>query len=117
MTGDALRHTRELHKVAESTRQALASDNPGATIRVGYHSVPSMRPLHLHIISQVSVCVKGLWCECRCRSDDLLCWWCGQDFVSPAMKTKKHYLSFTTAFFLSTKVGGGKGAGRVRCGC
>jgi aprataxin len=36
-----------------------------------------MKPLHIHIISQ--------------------------DFDSPALKTKKHYLSFTSGFFLPAK--------------
>ena len=43
-------------------------------IRLGYHSLPSLHPLHQHIISQ--------------------------DFDAPALKTKKHWQSFTSAFFL-----------------
>ncbi|GHJ87757.1 hypothetical protein NliqN6_4159 [Naganishia liquefaciens] len=45
-------------------------------IEVGFHAVPSMRHLHLHIIST--------------------------DFVSPSLKVKKHYASFhpTLGFFL-----------------
>lgn len=42
--------------------------------RVGFHSVPSMAQLHLHMITD--------------------------DFCSSALKTKKHYLSFTTRFFM-----------------
>jgi aprataxin len=42
--------------------------------KTGFHSVPSMDLLHLHVISQ--------------------------DFCSPFLKNKRHYLSFTTAFFL-----------------
>ncbi|KAI8055628.1 HIT-like domain-containing protein [Syncephalis plumigaleata] len=42
--------------------------------RMGFHIVPSLRPLHLHVISQ--------------------------DFNSPALKTKRHYNTFTTPFFL-----------------
>ncbi|EKU20534.1 aprataxin, partial [Nannochloropsis gaditana CCMP526] len=38
------------------------------------HSLPSLRPLHIHIVSQ--------------------------DFDSPALKTKRHWNSFTTPFFL-----------------
>lgn len=41
--------------------------------KMGFHAVPSMRQLHMHIISP--------------------------DFVSPCLKVKKHYLSFTTGFF------------------
>ncbi|KAI5453135.1 aprataxin-like protein [Naganishia albida] len=45
-------------------------------IEVGFHAVPSMRTLHLHVIST--------------------------DFVSPSLKVKKHYTSFhpTFGFFL-----------------
>lgn len=43
-------------------------------IRAGVHSIPSMANLHIHVISQ--------------------------DFVLPSMKNKKHYNSFTTAFFV-----------------
>ncbi len=46
----------------------------GAEFRYGFHSIPSMDGLHLHVISQ--------------------------DFCSPSLKTKRHYNSFTTAFFL-----------------
>ena len=41
--------------------------------RIGFHSVPSMDQLHLHLIS------------------------C--DFISECLKTKKHWISFTTDFF------------------
>ncbi|XP_008935864.1 PREDICTED: aprataxin, partial [Merops nubicus] len=45
--------------------------------RLGYHAVPSMSQLHLHVISQ--------------------------DFDSPALKTKKHWNSFTTDYFLNSE--------------
>ena len=41
---------------------------------VGFHSAPSMRQLHLHVISR--------------------------DYDSPSLKNKKHWNSFTTPFFL-----------------
>ncbi|XP_032674511.1 aprataxin isoform X2 [Odontomachus brunneus] len=41
---------------------------------IGYHAIPSMQRLHLHVIST--------------------------DFVSPCLKTKYHWNSFTTPFFL-----------------
>ncbi|OQR67476.1 aprataxin-like [Tropilaelaps mercedesae] len=44
--------------------------------RLGYHAVPSMVQLHLHVISQ--------------------------DFNSPSLKTKKHWNSFTTDFFVDS---------------
>lgn len=42
--------------------------------RFGYHAIPSMTRLHMHIISQ--------------------------DFDSPCLKNKKHWNSFTTDFFI-----------------
>lgn len=54
------------------------ADNSSSSIppgwRVGFHSIPSMAQLHLHILSD--------------------------DFVSPWLKTKKHWNSFTSPFFL-----------------
>lgn len=44
---------------------------------MGYHAIPSLYPLHLHILSN--------------------------DFVSPFMKTKKHWNSFTTDYFVFSK--------------
>lgn len=43
-------------------------------VQVGIHSVPSMNNLHIHVITR--------------------------DFNSPRLKNKKHYLSFTTEFFV-----------------
>ncbi|KAM9507722.1 aprataxin [Guaruba guarouba] len=45
--------------------------------RLGYHAIPSMSQLHLHVISQ--------------------------DFDSPTLKTKKHWNSFTTDYFLNSQ--------------
>lgn len=42
--------------------------------KIGFHSVPSMQRLHLHIVSD--------------------------DFVSPCLKTKVHWNSYTTDFFM-----------------
>ncbi|OQR94866.1 histidine triad family protein [Achlya hypogyna] len=42
-------------------------------VRLGFHAVPSMRQLHLHVIST--------------------------DLMSPALKKKEHWNSFTTSFF------------------
>ena len=46
------------------------------TFRYGYHAIPSMGLLHLHAISQ--------------------------DFNSPSLKTKKHWNSFTTDYFVDS---------------
>ncbi|KAK1128726.1 hypothetical protein K0M31_019877 [Melipona bicolor] len=59
-----------MHCVAEDlTRQHKESE-----FLIGYHAVPSMQRLHLHVIST--------------------------DFNSPCLKTKYHWNSFTTPFFL-----------------
>lgn len=47
---------------------------PLGSMRVGFHAVPSMAQLHLHLISG--------------------------DFLGTGLKNKKHYNSFTTPFFL-----------------
>ncbi|XP_041347356.1 aprataxin-like [Gigantopelta aegis] len=51
--------------------------NKELRFRFGYHAVPSMGHLHLHVISQ--------------------------DFDSPCLKTKKHWNSFTTKYFIDSK--------------
>lgn len=62
----------------EKVGRNLISDNDlqEAHFRLGYHAVPSMAQLHLHVISQ--------------------------DFDSPSLKTKKHWNSFTTAYFVDS---------------
>jgi aprataxin len=52
----------------------LASDGFGLKFRIGFHAIPSMRQLHMHVISQ--------------------------DFDSDHLKNKKHWNSFTTNFFV-----------------
>ncbi|KAI3988982.1 hypothetical protein MKX01_016553 [Papaver californicum] len=54
----------------------LISDEPSLVFRLGYHSDPSMRQLHLHVVSQ--------------------------DFNSTHLKNKKHWNTFNTAFFLDS---------------
>ncbi|KAK3764136.1 hypothetical protein RRG08_039305 [Elysia crispata] len=51
--------------------------NTELKFRFGYHAVPSMSHLHMHVISQ--------------------------DFNSPCLKTKKHWNSFTTEYFVDSK--------------
>ncbi|KAJ4979484.1 hypothetical protein NE237_010264 [Protea cynaroides] len=53
--------------------QSFLSDDASLVFRLGYHSAPSMRQLHLHVISL--------------------------DFNSNHLKNKKHWNSFNTAFF------------------
>ncbi|XP_014680665.1 PREDICTED: aprataxin-like isoform X2 [Priapulus caudatus] len=57
-------------ELAEKSSKALK-------FRFGYHAVPSMSHVHMHVISQ--------------------------DFDSPCLKTKKHWNSFTTDYFLDSK--------------
>lgn len=64
---------RHIHSIGEKWASSFLQEDPSMIIRLGYHSVPSMRQLHLHVISQ--------------------------DFDSLHMKNKKHWNSFTTKFF------------------
>lgn len=52
-------------------------DCKGKNFKIGYHAVPSMVRLHLHVISD--------------------------DMNTPCVKTKKHWNSFNTDFFLDSK--------------
>ncbi len=57
--------------------QELKEESPKAKFQLGYHAIPSMTRLHMHIVSQ--------------------------DFDSPCLKNKKHWNSFTTEFFLDAE--------------
>lgn len=54
--------------------EELTKEHKDAEFIMGYHAVPSMQRLHLHVIST--------------------------DFNSPCLKTKYHWNSFTTPFFV-----------------
>lgn len=62
-----------MRQKAEQTVKEMKTKDPSLKFRVGFHAVPSMRQLHLHVISQ--------------------------DFQSDHLKVKKHWNSFTTEFF------------------
>ncbi|XP_008243317.1 PREDICTED: transcription factor bHLH140 [Prunus mume] len=64
---------RTMHAVGLKWAEKLLHDDSSLVFRLGYHSEPSMRQLHLHVISQ--------------------------DFDSTHLKNKKHWNSFNTAFF------------------
>ncbi|CAM9698538.1 unnamed protein product [Ectocarpus sp. 12 AP-2014] len=66
---------RQLHATAATVAEALSQQGAGV-IMCGYHGIPSLEPLHLHIISQ--------------------------DFISERLTKRKHWNSFTTGtyFFL-----------------
>ncbi|XP_017772845.1 PREDICTED: aprataxin [Nicrophorus vespilloides] len=64
---------RYMHKVGEE----LAEQHKHRTFKFGYHAEASMFRLHLHVISD--------------------------DMNSPCLKTKKHWNSYTSGFFLDSE--------------
>ncbi|XP_069834089.1 aprataxin isoform X2 [Dendropsophus ebraccatus] len=67
---------QHMHTVGEKIAQQH-SDHCRAPFRLGYHAIPSMSHIHLHVISQ--------------------------DFDSPCLKNKKHWNSFTTDYFMESE--------------
>ncbi|KAL7136199.1 hypothetical protein ABFS83_10G013200 [Erythranthe nasuta] len=67
---------KTMHDVGLKWVEKSLDENKSLTFRLGYHSVPSMKQLHLHVISQ--------------------------DFDSNHLKHKKHWNSFNTRFFLDS---------------
>ncbi|XP_003738062.1 aprataxin [Galendromus occidentalis] len=65
---------RHLESVGYSIIEKRGLDK--GDFRLGYHAIPSMIQLHLHVISQ--------------------------DFVSPRLETQRHWNSFTTDFFVES---------------
>ncbi|XP_076001505.1 aprataxin isoform X2 [Genypterus blacodes] len=70
---DLLKH---MQKVADQMIQQCP-DSGSRRFRTGYHAIPSMSHVHLHVISQ--------------------------DFDSPSLKNKKHWNSFTTDYFIESQ--------------
>lgn len=66
-----------MQTVAASLIEQQLHTNPSLSFRTGFHALPSMRQVHMHVISQ--------------------------DFVAAALKTKRHWNSFTSPFFLGSK--------------
>ncbi|KAK9290391.1 hypothetical protein L1049_008560 [Liquidambar formosana] len=64
---------KTMHAMGLKWAEKFLCEDASLVFRLGYHSDPSMRQLHLHVISQ--------------------------DFNSKHLKNKKHWNSFTTAFF------------------
>ncbi|XP_052784392.1 aprataxin-like [Mya arenaria] len=64
---------KHMEKIARDVAQRT---DKKIKFRFGYHAVPSMSHLHLHAISQ--------------------------DFDSPSLKTKKHWNSFTSPYFVDS---------------
>lgn len=77
----SLKAVKETHvsllKHMDEVAQNLISEHINKKFIVGYHAEPSMSRLHLHVIST--------------------------DMNSVCLKTKKHWNSFTTDFFLKSK--------------
>ena len=86
---------------------------------MGFHAVPSMNHLHMHVISKVcNRMLRRSICLCEHRHVAIACDVCmcthvgaflgaahvpsslPQDFVSPKLKHKQHWNSFTTSFFV-----------------
>ncbi|XP_061889209.1 aprataxin-like isoform X3 [Entelurus aequoreus] len=67
---------RHMHGVAEQMVQQCPQAR-SLDFRSGYHAIPSMSHVHLHVISQ--------------------------DFDSPCLKNKKHWNSFTTEYFINSQ--------------
>ncbi|CAF1218240.1 unnamed protein product [Rotaria magnacalcarata] len=69
---------KHMLKVGKETAEKVAAKANArgsfAHFRYGYHAIPSMALLHMHVISQ--------------------------DFISDSLKTKKHWNSFTSDYFL-----------------
>jgi len=70
-----IKHIQLLYHM-EKQAKSLAERYRESTFKLGFHAIPSMAQLHMHVISQ--------------------------DFISPCMKNKKHWNSFTTEYFLNS---------------
>ncbi|XP_037328472.1 aprataxin isoform X2 [Pungitius pungitius] len=67
---------KHMQQVADQMVQQCPDAN-SLRFRMGYHAIPSMSQVHLHVISQ--------------------------DFDSPCLKNKKHWNSFTTDYFMESQ--------------
>ncbi|CAN9510375.1 unnamed protein product [Ophioblennius macclurei] len=67
---------KHMQQVADKMIQQCP-DQSSLRFRKGYHAIPSMSHVHLHVISQ--------------------------DFDSPCLKNKKHWNSFTTDYFIESE--------------
>ncbi|EGD73931.1 hypothetical protein PTSG_12341 [Salpingoeca rosetta] len=75
------RHDRHLIQRLQETAMTfgkmIQEDKPGVKFHTGFHAVPSMNQVHLHLISQ--------------------------DFDSVSLKNKKHWNSFNTPYFVPAR--------------
>ncbi|ORX86767.1 HIT-like protein [Anaeromyces robustus] len=65
---------KEMINLSKEIVNELNSKNEKYEFQIGFHAIPSMNQIHMHVIST--------------------------DFISPYLKTKKHWNSFTSEFFL-----------------
>lgn len=73
------KHKSELerfHRFAHRVKMEVEKEK-GVVMKMGYHIIPSLTPLHLHIVSE--------------------------EFESTCLKTKKHWNSFNSDFFVETE--------------
>ncbi|XP_008996469.1 aprataxin isoform X2 [Callithrix jacchus] len=76
VTREHLELLKHMHTVGEKVIVDIAGSSK-LRFRLGYHAIPSMSHVHLHVISQ--------------------------DFDSPCLKNKKHWNSFNTEYFLESQ--------------
>ncbi|XP_023583319.1 aprataxin isoform X4 [Trichechus manatus latirostris] len=76
VTWEHLELLKHMHTVGEEVIADCAGSSK-LRFRLGYHAIPSMSHVHLHVISQ--------------------------DFDSPCLKNKKHWNSFNTEYFLESQ--------------
>ncbi|XP_069330439.1 aprataxin isoform X2 [Eulemur rufifrons] len=76
VTREHLELLKHMHTVGEKVIANFAGSS-NLRFRLGYHAIPSMSHVHLHVISQ--------------------------DFDSPCLKNKKHWNSFNTEYFLESQ--------------
>ncbi|KAF9543245.1 hypothetical protein EC957_001042 [Mortierella hygrophila] len=75
LVGEAgIRTVEGLIRVATTLMGTLKAENAYLDFKMGFHVIPSMRQLHLHVISQ--------------------------DFCSPYLRNAQHWNSFNTRFFI-----------------
>jgi aprataxin len=110
--------------VARDRITALKAAEPGLQFRCGFHAVPSLLQLHMHVISQVRGskrlrpqgvaerlrvpgCHPALLLANRCLPSQTCAlharWPPLQDLNSTGLKHKKHWNSFASAFFLDAE--------------
>merc|ERR1719384_106411 len=68
------KHQDLLNIMVEKAKEHIVAKYPESKFKLGFHAIPSMAQVHMHVISQ--------------------------DFHSPCLKTKKHWNSFNTEYFV-----------------